>query len=61
MNKRRIRDIIRLFSSIFFSWLYLPHIVVYFASTRIRRIVNTDIKRCVDKTELVLSYGLMFL
>lgn len=29
MNKRKIRDGLRLLSSIVFSWLYIPHLVVY--------------------------------
>ena len=29
MNKRKIRDILRLICSICFSWLYIPHIIAF--------------------------------
>ncbi len=29
MNKREIRDGLRLMGAFLFSWLYLPHIAVY--------------------------------
>ena len=32
MNKRKIRDILRLICSICFSWLYVPHIIAYTVS-----------------------------
>lgn len=29
MNKRKIRDSLRLFEAICFSWLYIPHFLVF--------------------------------
>lgn len=29
MNKRKIRDTLRLLGAIVFSWLYMPHLAVY--------------------------------
>ena len=29
MNKRKIRDCLRLFGAICFSWLYIPHFLVF--------------------------------
>ena len=29
MNKKKIRDILNLCGAILFSWLYIPHIMVY--------------------------------
>lgn len=29
MNKRKIRDGLRLLSAILFSWLYIPHLAFY--------------------------------
>lgn len=43
MNKRKIRDVLRLFSAIIFSWLYIPHIAVYVFSGR-KKLINSDLK-----------------
>ena len=31
MDKRKIRDSLRLAGALFFSWLYIPHILVFMA------------------------------
>ncbi len=43
MNKRKIRDGLRLLSSIVFSWLYIPHLVVY-AIGGGKKLINSDLK-----------------
>ena len=42
MNKRKIRDSLRLIGALFFFWLYIPHIVVY-AFGGGRTIINSDL------------------
>lgn len=42
MNRRKIRDGLRLFSAIVFSWLYIPHLVVY-ALGEGKRLINSDL------------------
>ncbi len=29
MNKKKIRDSLRLFGAVVFSWLYIPHLMIY--------------------------------
>lgn len=41
MNKRKIRDSIRLFGAIVFSWLYIPHLVVYAIGSKVY--INSDL------------------
>lgn len=40
MDKRKIRDILRLCSSILFAWLYIPHLII----GRANRLVISDIR-----------------
>lgn len=32
MDKRKIRDSLRLAGALFFSWLYIPHLIAFFAT-----------------------------
>lgn len=41
MNKKKIRDFGRLFMSLVFSWLYIPHLVLYFSGKRL--LINSDL------------------
>lgn len=41
MNKRKIRDILRIFWAIAFSWLYIPHLVAYIVGCK--SIINSDL------------------
>ena len=42
MNKRKIRDILRLFGAVAFSWLYIPHLAVYVLG-RGKKLINSDL------------------
>lgn len=61
MTKRKVRDIVRLLGAVFFCWLYLPHIILYYIRHSLHKIINTDLQRRTNNTELKLSYLLMFL
>lgn len=43
MNKRTIRDVIKLFGSLLFFWLYIPHFVIYFLTPNVRKNINSDL------------------
>lgn len=61
MNKRKIRDIINLLKAILLFLFYLPHLVLYGVKSSIREIINSDLDRRIDKLEINLSHGFMFL
>ena len=42
MNKRKIRDSLRLVSAAVFSWLYIPHLLIY-ATGGGKRLINSDL------------------
>jgi serine acetyltransferase len=48
MDKKKYRDSLYLGWSIIFFWLYLPH-MCYYLSWRKRSIINSDIKKMLDK------------
>ena len=44
MNKRKIRDILRLLGAIVFSWLYIPHLFAYVIFlVGGKRLINCDL------------------
>lgn len=55
MDKRKIRDCIRLFSSICFFWLYIPHYLVFILK---RDIIISDLKAI--ETQLNIKLPLIF-
>lgn len=64
MNYRILRDYIKLFFSIIFSWLYFPHILIIILSKRSRKLVFSDILRLKDRIGINLNkwlYLLLFL
>lgn len=61
MTKRTVREIVRLLGAVFFCWLYLPHIILYYIRHSLHKIINTDLQRRTNNTELKLSYLLMLL
>lgn len=61
MNKRKCRDCLKMLWSVIFCWLYLPHILFYLCKNNLRKIINSDLNRRNDKSELKLNYVLMFL
>lgn len=59
MNKRKIRDSIRLTGAIVFSWLYFPHMVIYLLLKR--RIIDSDIVRLSKQVNIALPNWLAVL
>lgn len=59
MNKRMIRDFIRLVFSILFFWLYIPHFVLYGCMGGDG--VKSDVQRIKNQISLELGDGLAFL
>lgn len=60
MNKRKIRDNLRLIGAILFSWLYIPHMVVYVISGK-KRLIDSDIVRLKKQVDIVLPNWLAVL
>ena len=48
MNKRKIRDRIRLFGALIFGWLYIPHLIVGGRNEYIR----SDVQRMLERIDL---------
>ncbi len=42
MNRKKIRDFLRLLGAIIFSWLYIPHLLIY-ATGGGKRLINSDL------------------
>lgn len=61
MNKRELRDAFKLIISVLFFWLYLPHILFYLYKSSLKKIINLDLNRRNDKSELKLNHTLLFL
>lgn len=59
MNKRKIRDTIKLICSILFWWLYIPHMVVYLLWKR--KVLNSDIVRLKKQINIALPNWLAVL
>lgn len=45
MNKRKIRDLLRLLSVILFFWLYVPHLVAYAMGGVKRQYIDSDLEQ----------------
>ena len=58
MNKRKIRDILRLFEALIFSWLYLPHLLIYAYRGRM---INSDLNRYKNQINITLAANWLLL
>ena len=61
MEARKLRDQLRLCGAIVFCWVYIPHLLLYWIKGGLRRTVNADLDRRIDKTQLRMGHGLMLL
>lgn len=61
MDKRKIRDLLRLLSSIIFCWLYIPHLLVYLFCKDKRILINFDLKAISHQLNISLPTGLQLL
>lgn len=61
MNKRKIRDGIRLCFSFLFFWLYIPHIIVYWLNKKKREIIKSDLKAISHQLNIVIPLNIQLL
>ena len=59
-KKRKVRDILRLLGAILFSWLYIPHMLIYAVLGK-KRLVDSDIDGLKRQVHISLSNGLAVL
>lgn len=59
MNKRKIRDMLRLIGTVLFSLLYIPHMAIYLL--RKKQIVDRDIERLKSQVNIELPNWLAVL
>lgn len=57
INKKRIRDILRLSEAILFFWLYIPHFIISLGLGGVR----SDVQRIKGQINFTLKYGLALL
>lgn len=61
MNKRGIRDFICLCKSIFFGWLYIPHLIFFKLCRKKRRLIISDIQAISYQIQLKLPILLLLI
>lgn len=61
MNPRRVRDMLRLFSGLFFSWLYIPHFLIYLIFKKKREYIDSDLKAIEHQINIKLPISIQFL
>lgn len=59
INKKQVRDILRLISSLLFFWLYLPHLAICIFANK--KLVYSDIIRMSEKVNIKLPTCIMLL
>lgn len=61
MDKRVIRDRLRLLGAILFFWLYIPHFVIYAIGGGKRRLINSDLRAIEHQLNIKLPVSLQLL
>lgn len=61
MKRRMLRDYFNLLKAIFLFWLYIPHLLLYQINKSLRKILNADIERRIDKLTIRIPKEVMFL
>lgn len=61
MDKRLIRDAVRLGSSVMFCWLYIPHFIIYIAFGKKRLLINSDLVAISHQLNIKLPTGIQLL
>ena len=59
MNKRVLRDCIRLFGALIFCWLYIPHICYYMLAGN--KTIVSDLRRYTDQINVKMPLWLLFI
>lgn len=58
---KKIRDLLRVIGACCFSWLYIPHILIYVLNSKIRHLVNSDLDALIGQTAIRLPHMLVLL
>lgn len=62
MDKRKIRDILRLLGAVVFFWIYIPHLMVYILCGGGKRLINSDLDALREQAGIQgLPYWLLLL
>lgn len=61
MDKRKIRDGLRLMGAVLSSWLYIPHLLIYGCKKNVNRAIKADLEKREGKVSIKLSMSWMFL
>lgn len=65
INKRKVRDCFRLIQTILFSWLYIPHFIlfciIWIFRSGVKELIFSDLNAIGNQVELKLPIWLLFL
>ena len=61
MDKRKIRDGLRLVGTVLCSWMYIPHLLIYSCKKNVNRTIKADLERREQKVSIRLSVSWMFI
>lgn len=60
MNKRKIRDVLRLLGAVAFFWVYMPHLIVYVLGGS-KKLINSDLSRFRSQVNISLTSNWLLL
>ena len=61
MDKRKIRDFVRLLMALLFFWLYIPHLLIYLLFGGKRAMINSDLKAIEHQLNIAMPRALQLL
>lgn len=61
MDKRKIRDFVRLLLALLFSWLYIPHFAIYLIFAAKRTVIKSDLKAIEHQLNIAMPRALQLL
>lgn len=61
LEPKKIRDLLRVIGACCFSWLYVPHILIYTLNSKVRHLINSDLDVLCGQTTIHLPRTLAFL
>lgn len=57
---KKIRDLLRVIEACCFSWLYIPHILIYVLNSKTRHLINSDLDALSGQIAIRLPHILAF-